>query len=464
MIKAHTETLRLEKWKLGHSDEYEDLRGKIEHLFEVLSQLPSDDRIDATTLVSLVIEHLILPFYPSFPTVDVKKPTAEMSQSELEFHWEALGFTLLLLSQSTTQIPVRTLEQEYWQEMRKRVHGTMFGPPPAIEHSPDQSVDWTSINMVFTTEFLRGAKALYFLKRSDDSLVSSFTECHVWFDVLRTSTPTEHLLSFASSVNPEHLFYRELFYLRLRQRVEFIRTACERFLEKRQNFGSLPHPSLTHDLKEGIRRMDESLYGHALTFFRYKRRLLRRYSKMPEDFQGYLERVTSEIVNLKEDIAKKDYQWEDAVAKISKIVAATPRPLSFVPQDDGLPSEATPLFALLPSPENVCPQETSPYLAFAGRSRYVIELLQETLGFTSEQVNGAVTEIADMAEYALSVFDAYEKLAQWQTPLLSGEERQECRRLIVQGRNHLASTWQSIIDEHAKTYIKAVNRALAHIQ
>ncbi|TPX37809.1 hypothetical protein SeMB42_g06870 [Synchytrium endobioticum] len=212
--------------------------------------------------------------------------------------------------------------------------------------------------------------------------------------------------------------------------------------------------------------------------FRHNGRLYYRL----EDFHGHVQEVTNEIAKLKEEMVKNDYQLEDAVAKISKIVAVTPRPLAFVRQGNNLPLEATLLFKLL-LPQSVNSPEASPALALVAayhllllwrcmqqlsllvwfRGRYVIELLPENPSFTSELVNGAVTEIPDMAEYALSVFDAYEKFAQWQTPQLY-EERQECFRLIVQGRNHLASTWQSIIDEDADKYIQAVDSALAITQ
>ncbi|TPX49157.1 hypothetical protein SeMB42_g01938 [Synchytrium endobioticum] len=82
-------------------------------------------------------------------------------------------------------------------------------------------------------------------------------------------------------------------------------------------------------------------------------------------------------------------------------------------------------------PANVYLKETSPYMAFVGgyrlhllwrcmqqlsllvwfRSRYVIEELQENPSFTNEQVNGAVTKIADMAEYIRRAFEAYEGVA-----------------------------------------------------
>ncbi|TPX46458.1 hypothetical protein SeMB42_g03681 [Synchytrium endobioticum] len=186
-------------------------------------------------------------------------------------------------------------------------------------------------------------------------------------------------------------------------------------------------------------------------------------------------------------MAMNDYQWEDAVAEISNIVVASTRPLSFVPQDFVFPFEATPLFALLPSPENEYLQGSAPYRAFAGqchllllwrcmqelsllqwlKNRYVTERMPEYPGLTSEQVDGAITEMTEKAKDMLQAFDAYEKAVggpdgKPHTSRLSGFERQEFLGLI--GGNRLTSTWKDIIREDADKYIKDVNSALANVK
>ncbi|TPX45220.1 hypothetical protein SeLEV6574_g04002 [Synchytrium endobioticum] len=481
-MTAHTEALRVERLALEHT-KYVNQEYRYN---EVLSMLRPNQFANAYTLVPLVIKHMMKPLDLTFPSVVVQKPNAEMSQAELELHWELLGLTASLLKKKRTMNgmdSVDRLRQRYQQEMLKRLHDAMFRPSFAIEYSQGQTVDWISINMAFMSDFLRGDKDLYFLKHTNYSPVSSFTECDVLLNEEPSSKSAHDLYwDYDFFDYPEHMFYRMLYKKMIAQREEFIITACSRFLEQRENSGSPANSGLIQRLTRDIDRKEDLLNYHKEVVSKYMKQLSELHLNMPENVNGQLHLVTSEIVNLKREMARTHYQWTDTVAKISEIVAAASLLLGFRQQGLDLPFETTLLFELLP--QNVCQTEISPYLALAAeyyllllwrcmqqlsllvwfRGRYVIELLPENPSFTSEQINGAVTEIADMAEYALSVFDAYEKFAQWQTPLLSGEERQECLRLIVQGRNHLASTWQTIIDEHAEKYINAVNRALAHIQ
>ncbi|TPX31213.1 hypothetical protein SeLEV6574_g08558, partial [Synchytrium endobioticum] len=370
--------------------------------------------------------------------------------------------------------------------MRKRANDAMFGPFPAIEYSSVRMEDWASYNIAVMSEILRGAKALHFFTDSNYSPISSFTECEVLLDGVRIPTSTRDLYwGYYFSDYPEHVFYRMLYLRMVAQREKFIIIACSRFLEERQNSCSPPNPGLIQRLDEGINRSKDSLNILMKKFSQYKKHLSECYPKMPEDFKSHLQHVASEIVNLKKETAKSDYQWKEAVAKISKIVAATSRPLGFLRQGLGLPLEVTRLFEQLPPPENVYLKETSPYLALAGeyyllllwrcmqqlsllvwfRSRYVIELLQENPSFTSEQVNGAITEMADKAEFSLLTFDAYEKAGRrtdglLQTSELSDEEREQCLGLIVQGRNHLADTWNNIIGDEDMTYVNIAKTSI----
>ncbi|TPX42902.1 hypothetical protein SeMB42_g04951 [Synchytrium endobioticum] len=506
MMKKHTEALRAERWEFktyGPREKGKDRWLKVEHLSTVLSELPWNHSDDAFKLVSLVIEHMMKPEDPSFPSVNVRLPTAETSQVELEFYWEAVELTSLLLQGMTqggaflqarepttiltAEKQVLVLKQKYWRELRKLVRDAMFGPSPAIKYLPGQAVDWISMNTLILSEIVRGAKALYFLKHSDYSPVSSFTECHVFLNDLRTSTPAGRLY-WSLFECPEHLLYRELYSHMVAQRGEFIKLACSRFLEEHRKFAPRPDPRVIWELNEAIGNIKKYRKFRMEDFSSYKIKKSQYYFTMPENVQGYLQHVTSEIVNLKEQMGRKDYQWDhDTVARISKIMAATPPPLAFVPQ--GLPFEITPLFEQLPRPENVHLQETSPYLAFAEeyhllllwrcmqelsllqwfKNRFDAKLTPENPGFTSEQVNGAITEMTDKAEFSHSTFDAYEKVAggpddQPHPSRLSDEEKEQCLGLIVRGRNHLVGTWKDILEKKVNEYIMYVERALKNVK
>ncbi|TPX46461.1 hypothetical protein SeMB42_g03682 [Synchytrium endobioticum] len=284
--------------------------------------------------------------------------------------------------------------------------------------------------------------------------------------------------------NPDHLFYRLLFAKMFAQKYEFIVIAFSRFLEQRQNSDSPPDSLLIYGLTIDKEDKESALNRRKEVVSKYTKQFSELHLNMPENFNDQLHLVTSEIDNLKGETAKKYYQLEVAVAEISEIVAATPHPLGFVPQDVDLPFETTLLFELLP-PQDVYPTEISPALALAAeyhllllwrcmqqlsllgwfRSRYVIELLQENPSFTSEQVNGAATEIADMAEYILQAFDAYEKaVGQSDNPRLSDKEKELCDALIVQARNHLVGTWYDVLQVNVNEYIMIVDKAMADVK
>ncbi|TPX35428.1 hypothetical protein SeLEV6574_g05045 [Synchytrium endobioticum] len=474
MWKTHTEALRLQKsaYPQQRMTWDDNQQHEVDNLYTILSGLSCHHRKDARVVVPLIIQHIMKPVDSSFPSVDVKLPTVEMSLAELEFHWEILEFTAWLLGKRSVPSPawdsIIIYQKEYWEELHKRVHDAMFGPSPEIEYSSDETVYWTSIIIVFMSQIVRGAKALHFLQHSSYSPVSSITECEFLLSDLRIYTPAANLFwSFFEC--PEHLLYRELYSHMVAQRGEFIKLACSRFLEEHRKLGCPPYPLLIRTLEEDIGLMKESP-NRMVTF----------------SVQGHLQHVTSEIVNLKEQMGKKDYQWDhDTVARISKIMAATPPPLAFVPQ--GLPFEITPLFEQLPRPENVHLQETSPYLAFAEeyhllllwrcmqelsllqwfKNRFDAKLTPENPGFTSEQVNGAITEMTDKAEYILRAFDAYEKVAgglhgQSHTSRLSDVERQEFLGII--GGICLTSTWKDILEKKVNEYIMYVERALKNVK
>ncbi|TPX45227.1 hypothetical protein SeLEV6574_g04001 [Synchytrium endobioticum] len=493
-MMAHTEALRGERLKLEQAFTWEknDDQGIFENL-EIPPPEPScDDRDGVTELVDRVIERKMKRLYPFFPGVVVMPPTADMSLAELEFCWEALKLTLVMLqradvSENTRVRPrghsVYAFKEQYMQEMRRRLHDAIFGPSPAIEYLPGQKVDWISINTLIISEILRGAKALHVLEHTDYSPVSSFTECEVLLNGVEMHESARNLYwDCGKSRHRDDLFYCMFYTQMVAQRLEFITTACSKFLHERRKFSSAPSSGLTCGLARLFDQMRSPKDGFKKNASRYKERLSKYH--LPEDFHRHIQRVTSEIDKLKGEMAKKYYQLEVAVAEISEIVAATPHPLGFVPQDVDLPFETTLLFELLP-PQDVYPTEISPALALAAeyhllllwrcmqqlsllvwfRSRYVIELLQENPSFTSEQVNGAATEIADMAEYILQAFDAYEKaVGQSDNPRLSDKEKELCDALIVQARNHLVGTWYDVLQVNVNEYIMIVDKAMADVK
>ncbi|TPX46460.1 hypothetical protein SeMB42_g03683 [Synchytrium endobioticum] len=373
-MMAHTEALRGERLKLEQAFTWEknDDQGIFENL-EIPPPEPScDDRDGVTELVDRVIERKMKRLYPFFPGVVVMPPTADMSLAELEFCWEALKLTLVMLqradvSENTRVRPrghsVYAFKEQYMQEMRRRLHDAIFGPSPAIEYLPGQKVDWISINTLIISEILRGAKALHVLEHTDYSPVSSFTECEVLLNGVEMHESARNLYwDCGKSRHRDDLFYCMFYTQMVAQRLEFITTACSKFLHERRKFSSAPSSGLTCGLARLFDQMRSPKDGFKKNASRYKERLSKYH--LPEDFHRHIQRVTSEIDKLKGEMAKKYYQLEVAVAEISEIVAATPHPLGFVPQDVDLPFETTLLFELLP-PQDVYPTEISPALALA---------------------------------------------------------------------------------------------------
>ncbi|TPX37865.1 hypothetical protein SeMB42_g06833 [Synchytrium endobioticum] len=145
------------------------------------------------------------PLYRTFPRLDLNDhPIAKMSQTELEFYWELLEFTDLLLR----RMGVRSGRESFkrfkgkLRGMCSRAHDSMIVPSPAIEYYQGETVDWISINMALISDFLRGAKALHFLKHSNYCPVSSFTGCDILLNDPR--------MPKSAAESPEHLFYRML--------------------------------------------------------------------------------------------------------------------------------------------------------------------------------------------------------------------------------------------------------------
>ncbi|TPX30234.1 hypothetical protein SeMB42_g07950, partial [Synchytrium endobioticum] len=486
-MMKHTEALHVERWKLEQRDEYVDQQLRFRNLHKAFHEMSRRCCADVYTLVPLVIKHMMMPLHRTFPSVDVKKPTAEMSQAELEFHWELLVLTAVSLRKLFT-IPgresVNLLMQDYWREMYNRAYNAMIGP--FLQYSGGETIDWTSINAALMSDILRSAKALQFLKRSlKYSPVSSFTECHVLLnDPRMPKSATDLFYKARSDANPDHLFYLLLFSKMSAQRDKFLVIVCSRFLEQRQNSDSPPNSYLVRELMTSINHKKGLLHCDKKAVSKLLKQFSEFHLNMPEIFNSQLRRVISAIDNLKRETARSCYQWEDAVAEISNIVAATPRLLGFPPQPRRLPFRTTLLFELLP-PQDVYQTEISPALALAAeyhllllrrcmqqlslfgwfRSRYVIEELQENPSFTSEQVNGAMAEIADMAEYILCAYDAYEKaVGQSDDSRLPDKEREQCEALIVQGRNHLVGTWYDVLQENFNEYIMNVESAIADVE
>ncbi|TPX46948.1 hypothetical protein SeLEV6574_g02925 [Synchytrium endobioticum] len=105
MMKKHTEALRGERLKLEKGPlEKDEVRGIFKTLNTLPSESPCDDPYGVTELVNWVIERKRKPLDHSFPSVVVKPPTAEMSQAELEFCWEALALTLVMLDRTDVSL------------------------------------------------------------------------------------------------------------------------------------------------------------------------------------------------------------------------------------------------------------------------------------------------------------------------------------------------------------------------
>ncbi|TPX42425.1 hypothetical protein SeLEV6574_g05611 [Synchytrium endobioticum] len=476
IMKKHTEALRTERWKFEH---LEDVDQKVLDLKGVITRAYSN--YDARVVVPLIIDHIMKPVDPSFPSVDITNPAAEMSHAELEFRCEVLDLTALFskIIHCQAMASILIVREALWQEMRERVHDAMFTPSPAIHYSPYRPIDWTSIILAAMSEILRAAKALHLLQDPSCYPVSSFLECDVLLAERDTLAKNLHqICRYSESL--EHLFYNMLYYKMVAQRKQFIVIACLRFLEERQKLGSPSDQVWIDKIQKRIARKAQCMETFRRKFFDQKEILSVSYGEMAETFYSHLEHLTSEIAKLKEEIAVKDYHSRvDSVSKVRKIVEVTRRPLDFLLEGVCLPFEATLLFELLPG-------ETSPalvlmaeyHLLFLWRCMQELSLLQwfETsyhitmnYGFTIAQVNGAMTKIADKAEYALSVFDAYKEATggpggQSNTPRISDEERGECLKLIFQGRNHLVDTWEDILKQNVDDYITFVGKAIADVE
>ncbi|TPX38693.1 hypothetical protein SeLEV6574_g07684, partial [Synchytrium endobioticum] len=451
---------------------------------------------DTTDLVYLVIEHMMEPVDHTFPRVHFTSPTAEMSQADLEFRWAALRLVTNWLPYGEGEFV--HLREEYWDELCKRLSEAMFGSLAIEYFSPtDGEVHWPSVNMLVASEILRGAKALESLKASNESPVSSLTEAYVLLrgvsGMMSWCTPEPpiptvahylYTLSKASQL-PEHMVYRIRYLQICAQRHGFIAVAGSRFLHQRQGNPSIQEERYIKNIKACISAEQCRMRYTKGGIRHFQEELSRlRLVHMPSNSEGQFQHVISEIAKLKAEVNPPYYEEEQTISEIRSILGVAPQSLEYLLDDTGLPDAVISLLALQSPRENVYLQN-SPYLALAAdyhllllwRCMKPLSLLQwfinrygavpENHGFISEQVNGAVTEIASMAQYILEIFDAYEEAAgelhgKPRTSRLSVTERQQCLGLL--GGNRLASTWEGIIRKDAYKYITAVKSALANIE
>ncbi|TPX46432.1 hypothetical protein SeLEV6574_g03236 [Synchytrium endobioticum] len=479
MLREHTDAIHRASWVFYHSDR----RKEIKAVEAVLKKVKKSPHADATVLLPLVTKEILKLVDASFPEVEVKPLAADMSQTELIFRWQAyyIAYDLLRGGGIPGTRLICRLQMEYWDELSKRVADAWFGPTFAFEHVQGQRVNWLSVNMLMVFEILRGARALESLTASNVSPVSSFTEAEVllggvfrrwWAEPLSDlSISVDRLYDMCStSTSPEHLVYRMHYLKMLAQRSQFI--------DENGLMDQEVEQGLINQILKGI-DMERTQMNRCMEEIRViMRKVSERLLNMPSNVEDHAQLVTSEIVKLKANIAVNDYQEEQAIVEIRAILDAPH--LNFIRENTGLLCELTAQYDHFTPVEYMvraadyhllvlwrCMQALSPLLWF--KNRYFMELPPEDLGFTSIQVNGAVTEIATMAHYLVDIFDAYKGAAgvqdsQSHTSQLSDVEREECLGLIVQGRNHLASTWQSIIDQDADKYIEAVDSALANSQ
>ncbi|TPX40442.1 hypothetical protein SeMB42_g05994 [Synchytrium endobioticum] len=539
-LKEHTEAMRREHWSYMWAPWSKFHVGQTVRA-AISRELEKSQPAEAAVLAPMVVEYIMYPVNVHFTKEDVINPNAEMSQTDLEFRWEALELAWFFLryERGPAMDFLRDLRYEHWKAMEKRVGDATFGSTLAVEYSQGQNINWPSVNMQMVSELLRGAKLLESLEASNESPVSSLTEADVLLSVsslCRGSVPESSISAhelydmYRHSKSTEHLVFC-IHYLKMRaQRSQFVAAACSRFLQQHQENHRIPGRRLTdaeveQGLSDVVRQglsdlMDQGfrdVVQHGFSdvvqqglgylveqglsdqiqlsiietervvdsdIHAYTEILSMLLQNMPTNFEGYSQHVNSEVVKIKAEVAPPYYEEDETIDKIRVTIGVAPQSLEYLQDDTGLPDAVISLMALQYPRENVYLQNF-PYLALAAdyhllllwRCMRPLSLLQwymnrcgavpENHGFTSEQINGAVTEIASMAQYILGVFDAYEKAAgelegQPRTSRLSAVERQRCLGLL--GSNRLASTWEGSIEKYADKYIEAVDSALANIQ
>ncbi|TPX30452.1 hypothetical protein SeMB42_g07919 [Synchytrium endobioticum] len=439
---------------------------------------------DTTGLVYLVIDNLMDPVDHTFPRVHFTSPTAEMSHAELEFRWEALKLATNWLPYGDGKIV--HLMEEYWEELCKRVGGGMFGPLLAIEYfSPtDGEVHWSSVNMLMSLEVLRAAKTLESLEASNEFPVSSLTGAYVLLrgvsGMMSWCTPEDPKPTIArdlytshrTSPAPEHLVYCMQFLQICARWNKFIVVAVSRFLQQRQEIRSIQEKHYRGGIEFLIRQCRSQINHDEIEINRFRETFSRRFVNMASNIGVYIQQVTSQIAQLKAELTRPYYEEEENIYKIRVILGMAPQSLEYLLDNTGSPDAVIALLALQSPRENVYFQN-SPYLALAAdyhllllwRCMKPLSLLQwfmnrygavlENHGFTSEQVNGAMNEIASMAQYILGVFDAYEEAAgeldgQSRPSRLSDVERQQC--LGVLGGNRLANSYNRAYNQVSQDF------------
>ncbi|TPX44246.1 hypothetical protein SeLEV6574_g04598 [Synchytrium endobioticum] len=492
ILKQRTEALCREKWSCRETSTREK---RIEKLrFEVFQRLQNSPNEDPAVLISLVVQYMV---DVGFTRNHVEPPHAGMSQAELEFRWEALDLADYLLPGGYSEY-CTGLKEQYRQELTKRVADATFGSVRALEYPADQ-IDWPSAIMLMVFEVQRSSKALEFLKASNESPVSSFTEADVLLNCVGSDWPrseSDEVDSiyelFEISKWPEsvqHLVY-SIHYLEMRiQRSRYIVEACFKFLQQRHKNRSIQEMFWMDQVQELglIQKIKVGMAPHADgedidELCEYVQELSIFLGDFPTDFEGYIQHVIEKIDKLKEEMPAKDYEAGEATAKLEAIL--DDHPLGFLQEDTGVPSNMISLFGLVTPVKSYFPQlQTSPYMGLAAeyhllllwrcmqrlsllkwfKNYYDFELL-DVPEDTVQRVNEVDDAITTFARHVLEMFDFYENTAQSRIFRMSEQERKLARELLNLDDIHLASTWEKIIGANAAKYIVAADQAKKKIK
>ncbi|TPX43214.1 hypothetical protein SeMB42_g04808 [Synchytrium endobioticum] len=466
ILRQRTEALRGRRWMCRES---------FNAVHNWILELPN---MNENVLIPLVVKYVMHPVNVGFTTDHVKAPDAELSQSELEFRWEALALADYYLPVGKSDHCHR-LERQYWQELKKRVVDATFGSAPTIEY-PEEEINWPSAIMLMVFEVQRGVKALESLKTSNESPVSSLTGAEVlmydvddhWPQSVSNEVESAYELYDSSQWydDLEHLAYR-IHYLKVHiQRSQFIVEACSKFLHRRrENRSQDQEQSLTDqeqkqlliDRKQELRLMEDiereanKQAADSDEIRECMEKLSNCLVEIPWDVEAYIPHVAQRILDVKAQIPENDYEEKEAFAKLQDILAADDHLLGLLLEDTDVLSQVIPLFGLVTPVESYFPQlEASPYMGLAAeyhllllwrcmqrlsllkwfKNHYDFQRLDDREGLVG-RVNEAEDKIMIFARHVLEMFDFYENTAggmaaQPRIPRMSEEERNIARKLL----------------------------------
>ncbi|TPX48958.1 hypothetical protein SeLEV6574_g01733 [Synchytrium endobioticum] len=495
-LKPHIEALcrnRLElekkEWVIEGLDDrlvewYEKWKGTTRYR---LPQVAENHRYNdcATALFALLVA-TILPKNVPFTSDDLRDPTEDMSQSYLEFCWEARvtiesavdGAMAFLSGDLQDAVHMHLIvwchSYEYLLVLTARLYKATIGSTPEFPYSyHDYSTHlggWPSNTVLMVSEVGRLSKAIVSLKLSEASTVSSLTQaslllleygltwCTHGFFPPDITIELRGLIVSPEAHSTKDLVKSLVFHQLTIMKLDLIMLAASKFLDMYQQSHSLEGLEDSHiaPFQSAMNDLAHIRWDYLGRIGTLADTLASRWDEESNAaVEVYLDILSSTVAKFKEvEITDEVYGQDEANAKLKNILAIYD--VAALQDADELPPDLASLVVLLPSVSTLSPKHLTRYyhlplwryrqtLALLRRFRnlYVIELLRDPV-ITVKDFDQLEAAIITITGNSIEIFDADEETADtYHVP---------------------ADTWEFIVGSNAKKYIEIVDNEIKSIR